>query len=362
MNLLEEARRDIDRIDGEMCRLFEERMEAVGKVALYKKENGLQVFDAAREDEVVEKNAARITREDLRPYYVNFLKNAMAVSRRYQHRLLDGMRAAYSGAEGAFAEIAAHRIFPDCAAVPHATFKDAYDAVKTGDCDLAVLPLENSVGGDVGQVMDLIFFGDLVVSGVYDVAVEQNLLGVPGATLDGVRRVISHAQALGQCADFIQRHGFSTEERINTAAAAREVAEKGDPALAAIASSEAGKAFGLVKLAGSINEDRDNTTRFAVLTRSRKDPSPSDKNFILLFTVKNEAGGLARAITAIGAHGYNMRALKSRPSRDLAWNYYFFCECEGNIHDSEGRALMRELKIVCQDVKIAGSYEKDLAV
>ena len=118
----------------------------------------------------------------------------------------------------------------------------------------------------------------------------------------------------------------------------------------------------VLDLAERINEDSDNTTRFAVLTRSRRDPSPEDRSFILLFTVKNEAGGLARAITAIGAHGYNMRALKSRPSRDLAWNYYFFCECEGNIHDSEGRALMRELNIVCQDVKIAGSYERDVRV
>ena len=83
---------------------------------------------------------------------------------------------------------------------------------------------------------------------------------------------------------------------------------------------------------------------------------------MLVFTVRNQAGSLAQMLNILGAHGYNMRALKSRPARDLAWSYYFFCECEGNIHDSEGRALMRELNVVCQDVKIAGSYERDIRI
>ncbi len=362
MNVLEEARREIDRVDGEMRRLFEARMDAVARVAAYKKEHGLMILDPAREAAVVENGAAAFPREDLRPYYVDFLRDTMAVSRRYQKGLLDGMRVAYCGVSGAFAELAARRIFPAGVPVPCPGFKEAYDAVKTGDCDLVVLPLENSVNGDVGQVMDLIFFGDLFVAGVYDVAVVQHLLGTPGATLDSVKRVISHPQALGQCASFIRAHGYETGERVNTAVAAREVAEKGDVTTAAIGSEEAAGQYGLVKLAERIQSEGDNTTRFVVLTRSRKDPDPKDKSFILLFTVKNEAGGLARAITAIGAHGYNMRALKSRPARDLSWSYYFFCECEGNIYDSEGRSLMRELNIVCQDVKIAGSYERDVRV
>ena len=362
MSKLEEARREIDRVDEEMRRLFQARMDAVALVAAYKKEHGLAIFDPAREAQVVEAGAQRLPREDLRPYYVEFLRHTMAVSRNYQSRLLSGLRAAYSGAAGAFGELAAKRIFPTAETISYPSFRDAYDAVKNGESDLAVLPLENSVHGDVGQVMDLIFFGDLVVSGVYDVAVTQHLLGVPGATPASVKKVLSHPQALGQCAAFLREKGYETEERVNTAVAAREVAEAGDPALAAIGSAEAGEAYGLVRLAERVNSDGDNTTRFAVLTRSRKDPSPRDRNFILLFTVKNEAGGLARAITAIGAHGYNMRALKSRPARDLAWSYYFFCECEGNIYDSEGRALMRELNIVCQDVKIAGSYEKDIKI
>lgn len=360
MNELDEARFVIDRVDEEMRRLFTERMDAVARVAAYKKEHGLQIFDPAREAQVVENGAARLPREDLRPYYVEFLRNTMATSRRYQSGLLDGMRVAYCGVAGAFAELASKRIFPTASPVALPSFKDAYEAVEQGDCDLAVLPLENSTSGDVGQVMDLIFFGDLVVAGIYDVAITQHLLGAPGATLQSVKTVISHPQALSQCAEFIRIRGYEARERVNTAAAAREVAQQGDLSLAAIGSEEAAQQYGLIKLAERINGDGDNTTRFAVLTRSRKDPSPADQNFILLFTVKNEAGGLARAITAIGAHGYNMRALKSRPSRDLAWSYYFFCECEGNIHDSEGRALMRELNIVCQDVKIAGSYERDV--
>ncbi|MBQ3866435.1 MAG: chorismate mutase [Clostridia bacterium] len=360
MSVLDEARLEIDRVDGEMRRLFQERMAAVEKVAAYKKEHGLQIFDAAREEAVVEKNAAQMDDPAVRPYYVTFLRQTMAVSRQYQRRLLDGMRVAYAGVIGAFGEIAAKRAFPGAVPVPYASFKEAYEAVAEGRADLAVLPLENSVGGDVGQVMDLIYFGELFVAGVCSVTVEQHLLGLPGATEEGVKTVISHPQALAQCASFLQSRGWAVKERANTAEAAREVAESGDLSLAAVGSEEAAAAWGLVKLASHINEAADNTTRFAVLTRARKDPEPKDDRFLLLFTVKNEAGGLARAITAIGAHGYNMRALKSRPNRDLAWNYYFFCECEGDIHDSEGRALMRELAVVCQDVKIAGYYDKDL--
>lgn len=360
MNLLEEARQEIDRIDSQMRALFEERMTAVGKVAQYKKERGMQIFDSARENQVIEKNAAKMTRPDLRPYYVSFLRAGMDVSKQYQHRLLEGLRVAFSGVEGAFAQIAARRIFPDGASVPHPSFRAAYDAVVSGECDLAVLPLENSSNGDVGQVMDLIFFGDLYVSGIYDIAVVQNLLGVKGATVDGVKTVISHPQALGQCAAFLRAHGYATQERVNTAVAAKEVAETGDPTLAAIASEEAAAEFGLVKLEGHINEDATNTTRFVVLSRDRRDPSEGDRNFILLFTVKNEAGCLAAALAAIGESGFNMRALKSRPSRELAWSYYFFCECEGNIHSENGKALLEKLKETCFDVKVAGSYEKDI--
>ena len=138
------------------------------------------------------------------------------------------MKIAYSGIEGAFAHIAAKRIFPTEELISYGDFRSAYEAVEKGECDYAVLPIENSYAGEVGQVTDLMFQGALFVNGVYTLNVMQNLLGVKGASVESIRKVISHPQALEQSSDFITAHGYATEEAVNTARAAKMVAELGD--------------------------------------------------------------------------------------------------------------------------------------
>ena len=362
MSDLDKARQAINDTDREIVRLFEQRMDAVRKVAEYKKEHGIPVVDTAREEHIVRKNAALVENEDYRSYYVSFLRSAMELSKNYQHRLLDGMRVAYSGVEGAFANIVAERIFPDAKAIPHSDFADAYGAVADGNCDCALLPVENSHNGDVGKVLDLAFFGNLYVTGVYEAEIVQNLLVVPGTTLEDVKTVISHPQALGQCAAYIKHYGFNTVEAVNTAVAVQQVAEIGRKDIAAIGSVEAGEKFGLTKLEGHINESGQNTTRFAVFSRARRAPSPKDTRFILLFTVNNTAGSLGRAVSVIGEHGFNLRALKSRPTKELVWDYYFYAEGEGDLTGENGKAMLRELKECCSNVKILGSYEKETRI
>ena len=138
------------------------------------------------------------------------------------------MRVAYSGVEGAFANIVAERIFPDAVCVGYKDFAAAYNAVVNGECDCAVLPIEKSFNGDVSKVMDLSFFGSLFVNGVYEAEITQNLLGVKGAKIEDIKTVISHSQALGQCAAYIEKLSLNTQEAVNTAVAAKMVAEKGD--------------------------------------------------------------------------------------------------------------------------------------
>ena len=173
--LLEEARETINRVDREMARLFEERMNAVRKVAEHKIAHGLQVLDPEREKQVIERNSALIDNDEYRSYYISFLNETMAISRKFQHRLMEGSRVAYSGVPGAFAHIASSRIFPDSVCVPYGNFKAAYDSVISSDCDCAVLPIENSVNGDVTQVMDMAYSGNLYISGVYELGVEHCL-------------------------------------------------------------------------------------------------------------------------------------------------------------------------------------------
>lgn len=356
MSKLDEARRSINEIDRRMAELFAARMRAVETVAAYKKEHGIPITDAAREEEVVRQNASYITDEALRSYYVNFLKYNMTLSRNYQHRLLEGMRIAYSGVPGAFAEAAAKKIFPDGSAVPFGSFTDAYDAVVNGECDCAVLPLENSYEGDVSQVMDLAFFGPLYINGIYDMEICQNLMGVQDATLADVKEVLSHPQALGQCARYLRDRGLVSCVSSNTAVAARQVAEEGRKELAAIAGAETAELYGLKVLEKGINDESGNTTRFAVFSRHAERDAKKDRYFVLTFTVKNEAGSLGKAVSTIGASGFNLRALKSRPGKDLIWEYYFFAEGEGDVLGPLGEEMMFELKKHCSTVKLVGTF------
>ena len=360
-SLLEEARGTIDRVDREMARLFEERMKAAAKVAFYKKETGMPIFDPAREADIVLRGARRVEDDTLRGYYVKFLHDLMDISKSYQSRLLSGMTVAYSGVPGAFAHLAALKIFPDGIPVGFSDFAEAYKAVEDSRCDVAVLPLENSVGGDVGQVMDLAFFGSLSINGIYDVEVEQNLLAKKGVSLSQIKTVTSHPQALSQCAGFLKKTGLITRESVNTAVAAKEVAQGEDLSLAAIGSEAAAEDYGLSVLRSRIQDKGQNTTRFAVFSRSQKSSVEQDRHFVMTFTVKNEAGALAKAVSAIGTEGFNLRAIKSRPTRHLSWEYYFFCEGEGRIDSPEGEKMLSRLKENCNDLKVLGSFEKEIA-
>lgn len=362
MSELQNARDIINKVDKEMARLFEIRMDAAKEVAKYKKENGLPIDDFVRENEIIKRNSNYIENEEYRSYYVNFLKKNIKLSKDLQHRLLEGMTVAYSGVEGAFANVAARRIFPDARCIPYADFKAAYRAVEKGECDCVILPIENSFNGDVGNVLDLAFFGSLYINGVYEAEIVQNLLGVKGAKLSDIKKVVSHPQALGQCATYIDNHGFESEDAVNTAVAAKMVAETGDKSMAAIGSAEAAQQFGLQMISEKINDSGTNTTRFAIFSRSNRTPQSGDERFIMLFTVKNAAGSLGEAISVIGKHGFNLRALKSRPTKELVWDYFFYVEGEGNINSPEGEAMLEQLKNCCSNLKIAGSYEKEIHI
>ena len=357
MRDLKDIRLEINEIDDKMRRLFEERMKAVREVAEYKKANGLPVLDRERERALVDSATEKLESDELRPYYVSFLEANMAASRRYQELLISGAKVAYSGATGAFAYIAACKLFPTATRVAYPNFEAAYAACERGECDFAVLPIENSVGGEVGAVTDLTFSGPLKINGVTEIDVSHCLLGVPGAKKEDVREVVSHPQALAQCKEYIRGSGFAEREYENTALAAEFVAKSGDKSLGAIASAEAAEIFGLEIIERSINESRTNTTRFAVFSRSEHNYGAAvGVHSILLFTVKNEAGALAKALDVIGKHGFNMRVLRSRPMKSLMWQYYFYVEIEGNANTKEGERMVADLEAFCSQIKIVGSY------
>lgn len=357
MNDLETLRQKINVIDRQMAELFESRMEISSEIADYKKKNGLPVLDEGRERRVLESNAGFIVNNEIRPFYHEFMQDIMDISKKYQNALLKGIKVAYCGIEGAFANIAAKRIFPDAELVSFRSFSDAYKSVEEGKCMHAVLPIENSSAGEVVQVSDLMFSGSLFINGVYTLKVSQNLLGLPGSSIEDIRTVISHQQALEQCRDFLKSHGFEMVQCENTAVAARRVASQNDKSLAAIASLETAGLYGLEVLEKEINTNVQNYTRFAVFSPVRDvlHNGNSNNDVILMFVVKNESGALLKAIDVIARYGYNMKVLRSRPMAGLAWQYYFYVEAEGDSSDEVFNKMAAELKEQCEILKVLGT-------
>lgn len=359
-NLLTEAREKINQVDRKMAELFVERMRASELVAEYKKEHGMEILDPIREAEVLRRNSEMVEDDRYREYYVNFQKNTMAISRAYQARIIEGMKIAFSGIEGAYAHLAACKLFPSAEKIGYPSFDAAYNAVVNGECDIAILPMENSYNGEVGQVTDLMFSGPLYINSVTDLAISHDLLAPKGAKSEDITTVISHPQALAQCHEYISNHGYKEVEYENTALAAKYVSQKNDPHTAAIASAQAAEIFGLDVLDTNINASRNNTTRFAVFSRSRNTMTTSEMGLhtIILFTVRHEAGSLAKAINIIGKHGFNMGALRSRPMKELLWQYYFYLEAEGDVRSEEGQAMIDELASYCDRLKVVGTFKK----
>ena len=277
------------------------------------------------------------------------------------------LKIAYSGVQGAYAGIAAAKIFPKAELKSYSSFRQAYEAVVKKECEYAVLPIENSYAGEVAQVTDLLYGGNLKIAGIFELPIVHNLLGIEETNLNQIKTVYSHPQALDQCSEYIYNHGFEKRVATNTALAAKEVALLKDPTVAAIASKETAEIYGLKVLERAINESESNTTRFVVLSAG-KDPDSKEQReifkrkeaFTLILIVKNEAGAVARAITTIGDFGFNMRTLRSRPQKTLLWSYYFYVEGEGDLGSIKGVEMLRALEENCESVKVLGNYPADV--
>ena len=357
MDLLQQARAEIDTVDAEMAALFERRMRAVADVVRYKAETGKPVFDAAREAAVLDKNTARITDEALRPYYRAFLSDAMSISRAYQRARLGRDTAAYQGVPGAWSHIALRRLFPFARETACTTWGEVFDAVQNGDAQFGVLPFENSNAGDVSTVLDLLYtHPDIIIARMCDLPIRQDLLGVPGATLETVRTVISHPQALAQCRRFLDSNeNWKTEERLNTAAAAKEVSESGDLTMAAVGSPYAAEHFGLQILKEGIFDARGNTTRFVIISGQKRFVKDAQKISVCM-ELPHQSGSLYNALAHFIYNDLNMTKIESRPIPQRKWEYRFFVDFEGNLSDPAVKNALRGLQAESAKFRIFGNY------
>ena len=355
---LKEARGQIDRVDREIAQLFEERMKAAEAVAAYKREKGLPVEDKNREKAMIQQELEWV-KPLYRPYFQSLLECMIGESKKYQGLLLRKMTVTYSGVPGAFAYIASGRIFPTAEKVSCPDFESAYRMVEQGQANAAVLPIENSFAGDVGQVMDLSYRGSLSIAGIYEMPLSQSLLGVPGTRMEDIRVVESHPRAL------YSEYAVSAAARVGAASGGehggggQEISKMGRKEIAVVAAKEAASFYGLEVLEEEINESKTNTTRFAVFTAAPVLVKKEDEQFVLMFSSKNEPGALGEAIAIIGRRGFNLRCLKSHPTGEENWAYYFYVEGDGNLGSEAGRQMLEELKSVCSSVRLMGSFGRE---
>lgn len=267
-------------------------------------------------------------------------------------------RIAFQGEPGAFSHAAAQSVFPGDDFVPCVTFEETIGAVQGGRADYAVVPVENSLYGRITDIHHLLPESGLYIIGETYLRVEMNLLGVPGATLDDVKAVQSLSVALGQCRKFIAERKLKTINGVDTAGSAREVAQKGDKSVAAIASRLAGEIYGLEVLAGNIEDADHNTTRFLVMSRDRREAERSGQKIktTFIFRVRNVPAALYKAMGGFATNGINMTKLESYMVDGSFTATQFYADIEGHPEDIGVQHAFEELGFFTDRFKVLGVY------
>jgi prephenate dehydratase len=270
-------------------------------------------------------------------------------------------RIAYQGEPGANSHIVCRRSYPGLEPVPCASFEDVFAAVESGAADLAMIPIDNSLAGRVADIHHFLPGSPLHIVAEHFLRIQFTLMAVPGATLDTIRTVHSHLHALGQCRRLIRDHGLTPVVSGDTAGAAREVAEAGDPTQAAIAPPLAAEIYGLEILAEDVEDEEHNTTRFVVLSRDAvRAPSgngPVVTSFV--FNVRNLPAALYKALGGFATNGVNMTKLESYMVGGEFTATQFLAEVDGHPDDVPLANALEELAFFTTDVRILGVYPAD---
>jgi prephenate dehydratase len=265
---------------------------------------------------------------------------------------------AYQGEPGANSHIACSEAYPDYEAVACRTFEDAFSAVEQGDCALAMIPIENSLAGRVADIHHLMPESNLYIIGEHFLPIHHNLLILPDAELDKVKTVHSHVHALGQCRKIIRELGLHAKVAADTAGAARELAEHGDPTEAAIASSLAAQIYGLKTARSHIEDEDHNMTRFVILSSEPDDAEPEDAPVItsFVFRVRNVPAALYKAMGGFATNGVQMTKLESYVDAHFV-TAQFYADIEGHPSDRPVRLALEELAFFTSYLRVLGTYK-----
>lgn len=267
-------------------------------------------------------------------------------------------KVVFQGEPGANSHIACSDVFPDAEAVAMATFEDCFAALEAGEAELGMIPIENSVAGRVADIHHLLPMSSLSIIGEYFLPIHHQLLGLSGASTTSITSVQSHVMALGQCRKIIRKLGLSPVIGADTAGSARQIAERGDPFVAAIASDMAADIYGLDILASDIEDEDHNTTRFVILAKQalRAEPGNGPVMTSFVFRVRNVAAALYKAMGGFATNGVNMTKLESYQLEGTFFASQFYAEVEGHLDDAPVKLALEELGFFCAELKILGVY------
>ena len=376
---LQELRQEIDAIDEELVNLFLRRMEVSAQVADYKKAHDLPIFVPAREREKL-RDVSELAGPDMANYAKVLYSMIFELSRSYQskrnlttsplhHQIAEAIETtpklfprqamvACQGVEGAYAQIACEKIFKDPLILYFKNFEGVFSAIEQGMCNYGILPIENSTAGSVKKVYDLMIRHNFSIVRTFRLKIDHNLLGNKGATLELIREIYSHEQAIGQCGDFLATLPNAKVIPVeNTAVASKIVADSGRTDVAALSSRSCAELYGLSCLALSVQDMGNNRTRFICISKNLEVYPGADHTSIMMI-LPHKPGSLYRVLARLYTLGINVTKLESRPIPDREFEFMFYFDLETSIYSEEYVQLMCELDELCEEFKYLGSYSE----
>lgn len=367
---LDLIRTSIERIDEEILDALRRRMALADDVARAKLAAAAPFRDQRREDLLLRRIRTRAAEHGLDPHEVERIWRLfidMSVAR--QHELVTRLdttplRVAYPGVEGSYSHLAARRRYGHRAGgvllsgFDHA--REAVEALRRGEQDLVLLPIENTTAGSMNETYDLLAEGGVVITAELVSQVDHRLLGLPGAKLEGLREVLSHPQALAQCETFLREKvpWARAVPDVDTGGAAQKVRERNDPSVAAIASETAAQRFGLEVLAGDLQPAFD-YTRFVEVGREATPLAPGVPcKTSLLVVLEHKPGTLGEMLQRLTLRGVNLSKLESRPIPGQPWQYRFYLDVEGHAASAAVTAALDDIRPLTSSLRVLGTYAR----
>jgi chorismate mutase/prephenate dehydratase len=372
---LSELREQISEVDAELMRIFNRRMDLAQAIAYSKIQSKTAVYDARREEEVSDLARQRAGL-DMATRVDSLMKTMMRISRERQydiqmpsdHTWMIGQElmkagtslshlktAVYAGTKGSYSEYAAEKLFPQTTKMSALTFAKACECVLAGEADVAVLPLENTTGGTVDNVYELLQKKNLHIVRATSIAVVHKLAVIPGTKISDIRSVSSHPQGISQCSEIIAQYGWDTVHSENTAYASEEVKKRGDPSLAAISSEEAALRNGLEILSVEICNTSSNQTRFIAVSKDLIITPDADRISTLMH-LPHRSGALVSALQVFADRGLNLSSIFSRPIQNTPGEYSFFLDFICPSMGSDALLALYQLSAEMPYIKVLGWY------